>query len=959
MNVLLHTSRRYRHSEGSTKWTSNNVRKAFLDFFCQKNNHQFVKSSSVIPGRNQGTYFTNAGMNQFKPIFLGTVHETSDLYKYDRVANSQKCVRVGGKHNDLEDVGRDYTHHTFFEMLGSWSFGDYFKKEACSMALDLLLNVYNLPLDRLYFTYFGGCKELGLQPDLDCREIWINLGVPECNVLPFGMKDNFWDMGDTGPCGPCTEIHYDHIGNRNASHLVNTDHPDVIEIWNLVFMQYNRLGADKLLLLPNTHVDTGMGLERICAVLNNTRSNYNTDLFLPLFHSIQKETGVREYNDSIGNEDINGIDTAYRVISDHTRMSTICIADSLLPGRLDLGYKLRYVIYRALYQCHHILKAKPGLLGKLVDPVCESLGEAYPEVIANADKVKEVLNTTEERYLKFMKDGERNFDKMISKIADIKSLTETDIQRLHDGYYGNPMSTDMIEILANKYNLSIDSVEMEKFTSHQISTVTDNKEDIKYPSFTPDLLNTLTSMNIGPTNDVDKYNYSKSSDTKYDFTPLDGNIQCMIDINNDIVSKIKTGEDCGVILDHTMFYSEMGGQHGDKGIIRSQTGILEVIDTQYSNGFVLHNGKVTSGYIECNQHVTMEIDTVHRTGCMRNHTATHLLNSALRYIIGSDIKQCGSIVSNQQLSFDFTCWSAVNQDNIKQIENYVMEAINKRTPVQQTLMSYNDAIHIKDLVYLDNTDYPSDVYVISIDDNDTRSIELCGGTHVLNTGDIEDFCVVSLQGQSASIKSIICLTGQQATQAKMQAVEIEDLYTKLVDSIKHTELLDQSIDLYKHINMLLGTKVLPKVFRDPMTTKIEQIGSTLNTAINKRAFINLQKDLLDRMNGDENFIVHQFAIKVLPKLNKLMKSLVIQKPLLLVVETSNNISVYVALPKGRNKLRSEIVDSLCENISGRIVQTETNYICVSTKHRNIKHVVQCSNDILNNIIDKQSDHVVS
>jgi alanyl-tRNA synthetase len=393
------------------KWPSIKVRETFIDFFKQ-NEHSFVKSSPVIPYDDKTLLFANAGMNQFKPIFLGTVNPKSEMSKLKRAANSQKCIRAGGKHNDLDDVGTDGTHHTFFEMLGNWSFGDYFKEETIKFCFELLTEVYGLEKERIYASYFGGDEKQGLEPDLEAKEIWEKY-LPKNKVLPFGAKENFWEMGNTGPCGPCSEIHYDFVGNRDASSLVNMDDPQVVEIWNNVFIQFNRLESGELKVLPFKHVDTGMGLERVTSILQNVKTNYDTDLFTPIFKEIQKATGCRDYTGKMKKEDVDGVDTAYRVVADHLRCVCIAIADGGVPDNDGRGYILRRIIRRAVTYGHKYLAAKKGFFSTLAPIVSKVLGEIYPEVTSEMKNIQAILLDEETSFSKTLTNGLKVFEKSI------------------------------------------------------------------------------------------------------------------------------------------------------------------------------------------------------------------------------------------------------------------------------------------------------------------------------------------------------------------------------------------------------------------------------------------------------------------------------------------------------------------------------------------------------------------
>ncbi|KAG9813807.1 alanyl-tRNA synthetase, partial [Aureobasidium melanogenum] len=442
------------------QWNAAKVRSTFIDYFVKKRDHTFVPSSSVVPHSDPTLLFANAGMNQYKSIFLGTVDPSSDFASLKRATNSQKCIRAGGKHNDLDDVGKDSYHHTFFEMLGNWSFGDYFKKEAIAWSWELLTKEFGLDPARMYVTYFEGDKAGGLEPDLEAKELWKSVGVPEDHILPGNMKDNFWEMGDQGPCGPCSEIHYDRIGGRNAAHLVNMDDPNVLEIWNNVFIQYNRESDKSLRPLPNKHVDTGMGFERLVSVLQDKSSNYDTDVFTPLFDRIQEITGVRKYEGKFGSEDADGIDTAYRVVADHVRLLTFAITDGGIPNNMGRGYVVRRVLRRGARYARKYLNTDIGdFFSKIVPTLVAQMGDMFPEIKKKEQDVKEILNEEELSFAKTLDRGEAMFEKYAQQCKDnnTKSLSGSDVWRLYDTY-GFPV--DLTQLMAEERGLTINEEEV-------------------------------------------------------------------------------------------------------------------------------------------------------------------------------------------------------------------------------------------------------------------------------------------------------------------------------------------------------------------------------------------------------------------------------------------------------------------------------------------------------------------
>ncbi|AES89417.2 alanyl-tRNA synthetase [Medicago truncatula] len=432
------------------EWPAKRVRDTFAKFFEEKN-HVHWKSSAVVPLNDPTLLFANAGMNQFKPIFLGTVDPNTALSKLTRACNIQKCIRAGGKHNDLDDVGKDTYHHTFFEMLGNWSFGDYFKEEAISWAWELLTEVYNLPSDRIYVTYFGGDEKTGLGPDNEARDIWLKF-LPPGRVLPFGSKDNFWEMGDTGPCGPCSEIHFDRIGNRNASSFVNDEDPNCIELWNLVFIQFNREADGSLKSLPAKHVDTGMGFERLTSILQHKNSNYDTDVFVPIFDAIQQATGARPYSGKVGPHDADKVDMAYRVVADHIRTLSIAIADGSQPGNVGREYVLRRILRRAVRYGREVLKAEEGFFNGLVNVVANVLGDVFPELKQNEERIRKMIQVEEESFSRNLFKGIRKFNKAVEHVQGNILSGEATFELSHT--FGFPL--DLTQLMAEEKKFSVD-----------------------------------------------------------------------------------------------------------------------------------------------------------------------------------------------------------------------------------------------------------------------------------------------------------------------------------------------------------------------------------------------------------------------------------------------------------------------------------------------------------------------
>ncbi|KAL4935069.1 alanine--tRNA ligase [Aspergillus oleicola] len=767
--------------QGGSKWSSKNVRDTFLQFF-QKHGHTFVASSPVAPLSDPTLLFTNAGMNQFKSIFLGTVNPNSDFAQLKSAVNSQKCIRAGGKHNDLDDVGKDSYHHTFFEMLGNWSFGDYFKKEAIHYSWELLTQVYGLDPSRLYVTYFEGNKEGRLEPDLEAKELWRAAGVPEDHILPGNMKDNFWEMGDQGPCGPCSEIHYDRVGGRNAASLVNQDDPNVLEIWNNVFIQYNRESDGTLRSLPNKHVDTGMGFERLVSVLQDKSSNYDTDVFTPLFGTIQRITGAREYQGRFGTDDSDGIDTAYRVVADHTRTLMFAISDGVVPNNEGRGYVIRRVLRRGARYARKYFGVEIGsFFSKIVPTVVDQLGDMFPELKQKQQDVMEILDEEELSFAKTLDRGERQFEQYAqqAKAAESHKLHGADVWRLYDTF-GFPV--DLTRIMAEERGLEIDD---DQFEDARAKAKEASKGQKKTTSGSVKLdvhdLGKLEKMNDVPKTD-DSAKFQK------------GNINAQIKaIYHEKVflsstQSIPDSAQFGVILDRTNFYAEQGGQENDTGRITIDgQAELEVVDVQVFAGYVLHTGFMKYGSFNVDDTVICEYDELRRWPIRNNHTGTHILNFALREVLGDGVEQKGSLVSPEKLRFDFSHKSPITDAELTKIEDLSTQYIRRNCPVYSQDVPLATARKIAGVRAVFGETYPDPVRVVSVGaelDNilqnpedprwETVSIEFCGGTHVQKTGDIKDLVILEESGIAKGIRRIIAVTGEDAHEVQRIAANFEN-----------------------------------------------------------------------------------------------------------------------------------------------------------------------------------------
>ncbi|MHC4615599.1 MAG: alanine--tRNA ligase, partial [Planctomycetota bacterium] len=723
----------------------------------------------VVPHDDPSLLFANAGMNQFKDVFLG-----QGSRDYRRAVNSQKCIRAGGKHNDLEDVGKDHYHHTFFEMLGNWSFGDYFKAEAIKWAWSLLTDPppegWGLEKDRLYATVFGGNDAEGLPPDTEAEEIWKQYIDPD-RISRWGKKDNFWEMGETGPCGPCSEIHYDFTPDKSGAGLVNLGDPLVIELWNLVFIQFNRGGDGALTPLPARHVDTGMGLERLVRILQHQDSNYGIDLFTPIFKAIEAHTGAHPYRGSLDDP----VDIAYRVIADHVRCLTAAITDGAWPGNEGRGYVLRRILRRAVRHAHQTLQTTGAWLYELVPTVVRTLGDAFPELEQRPDKVADVIRDEEESFLRTLDRGLELFTRAVDDAgaAGRTEIAAGDAFKLHDTF-GLPI--DLTRVMAEERGMTVDLDGYEKLMAEareRSRQATSEKEPMELPA---EAIAKLKSLGAEATLDGDKF----------EGRPVDSTVLAIWN-GSTFDDAALTGRRVGVILDRTNHYAEAGGQVGDEGTIQTDGNCrFEVENTEACAEYVLHIGQVTEGTLRVGDGVTVSVDRARRESIRANHTATHLLNFALREVIGPEEDQKGSLVAPDRLRFDFSCPHAMNDEQIDQTQRRVNQDIEQKAPVFAEVVPLAQARSINGVRAVFGEKYPDPVRVVSIgvrldevltDPADERwrlySIELCGGTHLSDTSEASHFVIVGEQALAAGVRRITALTGSAALAAEATANGLE------------------------------------------------------------------------------------------------------------------------------------------------------------------------------------------
>lgn len=715
-------------------YSANEIRESFKEFFKSKG-HQIVPSAPMVIKDDPTLMFTNAGMNQFKDIILGNAQA-----KYNRVADSQKCLRVSGKHNDLEEVGHDTYHHTMFEMLGNWSFGDYFKQGAIDFAWEYLVDVLKLNPDMLYATVFEGSPEENLERDNEAAEIW-EKHLPKDHIINGNKHDNFWEMGETGPCGPCSEIHIDlrspeEKAKISGRELVNKDHPQVIEIWNIVFMQYNRMANGSLEPLPFKVIDTGMGFERLCMALQGKTSNYDTDVFQPLIRKIGQLSG-KTYGED------NKVDVAMRVIADHVRTISFSIADSQLPSNAKAGYVIRRILRRAVRYAYTFLGQKQAFMYRIVDTLIESMGNAYPELKDQSELIKKVIKEEEDSFLRTLETGIKLLEKVISetKANGKNSIDGKEAFVLYDTY-GFPL--DLTELILKENNLTVNIAEFDAEMAKQ-------KERAR----------NAASIEAS---DWIVVNEGESEFVGYDEAETETKILKYRKV------KQKNNEYYQIVLEKTPFYAEMGGQVGDTGTLSFGSETIEITDTKRENNLAIHiSKKMPSNPSET---VFAKIDKKARLATSANHSATHLLHEALREVLGTHVEQKGSFVSPKLLRFDFSHFQKMTNEEIRKVERLANKKVREAILLEEFRHTPIEEAKAMGAMALFGEKYGEDVRVIKYG----SSIELCGGTHVKNTGNIGMIKIISESSIAAGIRRIEAITGETVENT---LYEFQDTMTEL------------------------------------------------------------------------------------------------------------------------------------------------------------------------------------
>jgi len=792
--------------------TGAQIRQSFIDFFVERG-HTIVPSAPLVPGGDATLLFTNAGMVQFKDVFLGT-----DKRPYSRAVNSQKCMRVSGKHNDLDEVGRDNTHHTFFEMLGNWSFGDYYKQEALAWYWELLTEVWKLPKDRLWATYFK--DELNTIPDdNEAKETWLaQPGFNPDHLIGYGRKDNFWEMAETGPCGPCSEVHYDFGPDAcrlkdDPNHVchVNAGCGRWTELGNNVFIQYNRLSADKLVPLPQKHVDTGMGLERVVSVIQGVKGNYETDLLSPLLDCVQELAGQ---NDSERADNL----TPYRVIADHVRAASFLISDGVIPGNIGRNYVCRMIIRRAARFARKLNLVEP-FMAKVAEVVVENYGEAYPELKRNRNTILETITREEKRFSETLDSATTQLN-LILEDDEVKSKGIINGEAAFELYATLGMPLEITRDIARESNIDVDEVGFKNaLEQHRIASGASKAfgENLKTdPEVYQSIFNELESAGKLPTEGVLYDPYTRLS--------VSGSVLAMIKDGQPVV-KAYPNDKVEILLPETCFYIESGGQVSDTGLIRSaeqgkwKIKINDVVKP--AAGVIIHIGEVIEGSPEINESAKAEVDALRRIDIMRNHTATHLLHAELHKVLGEHARQAGSLVAPDRLRFDFNHPKPITQTELLEIEKLVNKAILSNYRLNIAIKPLQQAIN-EGAMALFGEKYSSTVRTITIGEDEGLSYELCGGTHVEETGDIGLFLITYEGSIAAGVRRIEAVTGFRAYEIARQRMNTLDQVAQALTCAsneatnKIETLINHQNELQKEIKNLRN-----QLSKDKFTTALQ------------------------------------------------------------------------------------------------------------------------------------------
>lgn len=835
------------------------IRKRFLEFFRDRG-HTIVKSSSLIPHDDPTLLFTNAGMNQFKRCFLG-----EEKREYTRATTSQKCMRAGGKHNDLENVGYTARHHTFFEMLGNFSFGDYFKKEAVEFAWEFLTAEMGLPKDKLYATIHEGDTAMGLGPDEEAREYWKRY-LPSERILTFSTKDNFWAMGDTGPCGPCSEILIDQgqaMGCGRPDCRPGCDCDRFLELWNLVFMQFNRKEDGTLEPLPKPSIDTGMGLERIAAVIQKVPSNYDTDLFAPMMEAIGAQAGLR-YGDDPEK------DVSFKVIADHGRAAAFLIGDGVLPSNEGRGYVLRRVIRRALRHGRFLGLDRP-FLHRVVEAVMHAMADVYPELLENRSYISRVILHEEERFSETLDHGLKLLHNEMARLQDegARTVPGSLVFKLYDTY-GFPI--DIVTDMARKLGMQVDQAGFDQLMERQREQSRRHWKGSGEREIS-EAYRKLSAEGF------------RTQFVGYDRLETESRVAALIQ-DGTLVDAAGPGSRVEVVVERTPFYGEAGGQVGDKGLLEGPGVSAVVEDTHRLPGDLwVHVVRIQNGELRPNDMVSLKVDAQSRKDTAINHTATHILHRVLRDVLGDHVKQAGSLVAPERLRFDFTHFAAVTPEELHEIEWRVNQAIWENRPLRVHVMAFDEAIRTGAMALFEEK-YGETVRLVEIAD---FSKELCGGTHTERSGDIGSFVIVQESSVAAGVRRIEALTGRHALRfwheqrrlldtaarrLKAQPEEVPDRLEKLLGQIKELEkqleavqssmTAKKSLDLLDQAKEMAGVKVLvrqveatdPKALREMNDRFKERIGSgvmVLGAHHDGKVFllIGVTKDLTAKVHAGE------------------------------------------------------------------------------------------------------------